>query len=112
MLATVVVFDRNGGFIQHETTDQKTKFSQVDSVYRLKVGLAEASPGQVDWIRTKCKIMTNMWLLAQIRESARKLYEDLDNDTFMDFAGELIREELPSGEADQRSQGGNLAVGP
>ena len=35
-----VVFNKYGRFIQHETTGQQTNFLRVDSVYRLKVGLA------------------------------------------------------------------------
>ena len=50
------------------------------------------APTNTEELRTKYKIMTNMWLLAQMREPGRKLYEDLDKDTFMDFADELISE--------------------
>ena len=50
------------------------------------------APTNTEELRTKYKIMTNMWLLAQMREPGRKLYEDLDKETFMDFADELISE--------------------
>ena len=50
------------------------------------------APTNTEELRTKYKIMTNMWLFAQMREPGRKLYEDLDKHTFMDFAEELISE--------------------
>ena len=34
--------------------------------------------------------MTNLWLLAQMREPGRRLYAHLDKDTFTDFVDELI----------------------
>ena len=43
-------------------------------------------------LRTEYKIMTNLWLLAQMREPGRRLYADLNKDTFMDFADEFISE--------------------
>ena len=36
--------------------------------------------------------MTNLWLLGQMPEPGRRLYADLDKDTFIDFADELISE--------------------
>ena len=51
-------------------------------------------PSNTEELRTKYKIMTNLWLLAQMREPGRKLYADLDKDTFMDFADELISEKI------------------
>ena len=34
-----VMFTKGGGYIEHETSGQKTKFTRVDNVYRLKVNV-------------------------------------------------------------------------
>ena len=39
-----VVFEANGGSIEHKGTGQITKFDRVDNVYRLKVGMGDKSP--------------------------------------------------------------------
>ena len=49
-------------------------------------------PTNTEELRTEYKIMTNLWLLAQMREPRSGLYADLDKDTFMDFADEFISE--------------------
>ena len=49
-------------------------------------------PTNTEELRTEYKIMTNLWLFTQMRERGRRLYADLDKDTFMDFADELISE--------------------
>ena len=63
-------------------------------------------PSNTEELRTKHKIMTDLRLLAQMREPRRKLHADLDKDTFRDFADELISEKK-----DQRSQDGYSATG-
>ena len=37
-----VVFTRDGGYIEHEESGQKTEFMRVDNVYRLNVEVAQA----------------------------------------------------------------------
>ena len=49
-------------------------------------------PANMEELRTKYKVMTNLWLFAQMREPGRRLYGDLDKDTFSDFVDELIIE--------------------
>ena len=39
-------------------------------------------------LRTKYRVMTNLWLLAQLRQPGRQLYADLTKDTFNDFLKE------------------------
>ena len=64
------------------------------------------APSKTEELRTKYKVMSNMWLLAQMREPGRKLHEDFDKDTFMDFADKLVSEK------NFRCKGCNPAVGP
>ena len=61
----------------------------VHSLSRLAAAVS-TPPNNTEELRIKYKIMTNVWLLAQTREPGRRLYADLDKDTFMDFADELI----------------------
>ena len=49
-------------------------------------------PSNTEELRSKYKILTNLWLHAQMREPGRRLYADLYKDTFSDFADELISE--------------------
>ena len=49
-----------------------------------------AMPSNFEELRTKYKVMTNMWLLAQMRQPGRHMYLDFDKDTFNDFLDELI----------------------
>ena len=46
-------------------------------------------PTDPESLRTKYRVMTNLWLLAQIRQPGRQLYADLSKDTFSDFLEEL-----------------------
>ena len=69
-------------------------------------------PSNTEELRTKYKIMTNLWLLAQMREPGRKLYADLRQGHLHGFRGRVDqREELPAREEDQRSQDGYSAMG-
>jgi hypothetical protein len=43
-----VVFTKGGGYIEHVTTGQRTKFVRIDNVYRLKVGVQDE---EVDFSR-------------------------------------------------------------
>ena len=49
-------------------------------------------PNNTEELRTRYKTTTNLWFLAQMREPGRRLYADLDKDTFMDYADELVSE--------------------
>ena len=49
-------------------------------------------PANMEELRTKYKVMTDLWLLVQMREPGRRLYADLDKDTFSDCVDELISE--------------------
>ena len=49
-------------------------------------------PSNPDELRVKCKIMTNCWLLAQMRQPGRHLYADFTRMTFVDFLDELLSE--------------------
>ena len=54
-----------------------------------------AMPSNFEELRTKYKVITNMWLLAQMRQPGRHMYLDFDKDTFGDFHQ---HQELSSGE--------------
>ena len=41
-------------------------------------------------LRLKCSIMTNLWLLAQMRQPGRSICADLDRNTFIDFLEVLL----------------------
>ena len=47
-------------------------------------------PTDPETLRTKYRVMTNLWLLAQLRQPGRQLYADLSKDTFNDFLEELL----------------------
>ena len=47
-------------------------------------------PTDPESLRTKYRVMTNLWLLAQLRQPGRQLYADLAKDTFNDFLEELL----------------------
>ena len=47
-------------------------------------------PTDPESLRTKYRVMTNLWLLAQLRQPGRQLYADLSKDTFNDFLEELL----------------------
>lgn len=40
-----VVFEHDGGYVEHKVTKQRTNFNRVDNVYRLRVGLASSEAG-------------------------------------------------------------------
>ena len=48
------------------------------------------TPTDPESLRTKYRVMTNLWLLAQLRQPGRQLYADLTKDTFHDFLEELL----------------------
>ena len=50
-------------------------------------------PTDLESLRTKYRVMTNLWLLAQLRQLGRQLYADLSKDTFNDFLEELLSTE-------------------
>ena len=50
-------------------------------------------PTNTESLRTKYRIMTNLWLLAQLRQPGRPLYADLTKDTFNDFLEELLSDD-------------------
>ena len=47
-------------------------------------------PTDLESLRTKYRVMTNLWLLAQLRQPGRQLYADLTKDTFNDFLEDLL----------------------
>ena len=47
-------------------------------------------PTDSESLRTKYRVMTNLWLLAQLLQPGRQLYTDLTKDTFNDFLEELL----------------------
>ena len=47
-------------------------------------------PTDPESLRTKHRVMTNLWLLAQLRQPGRQLHADLSKDTFNDFLEELL----------------------
>ena len=47
-------------------------------------------PTDLESSRTKDRVMTHLWLLAQLRQPGRQLYADLSKDTFNDFLEELL----------------------
>ena len=47
-------------------------------------------PLSTEELRQKYKVMTHMWLLAQMRQPTRPLYSDLTKDTFNDLLEELL----------------------
>ena len=49
-----------------------------------------AMPATMEVLRTKCKVMTNVWLPAVMRQPGRQLYLDRNKDTFIEFLDELV----------------------
>ena len=47
-------------------------------------------PTDPESLRTKYRVMTNLWLLAQLRQPGRQLHADLSKDTFNDFLDLLL----------------------
>ena len=61
-------------------------------------------PADPESLRTKYRVMTNLWLLAQLRQLGRRLCADLTKDTFNDFLEELFSTDnsLPYEKTDRR----------
>ena len=51
-------------------------------------------PQNSEHLRTKYKVMSNMWLMAQMRQPGRRLYEDFNDRTWSDLLDELMSEEM------------------
>ena len=49
-----------------------------------------SEPTDEKGLRLKYSIMTNLWLLAQMRQPGRSIYADLDRNTFIDFLETLL----------------------
>ena len=47
-------------------------------------------PADQESLRSKYRVMTNLWFLAQVRQPGRQLYADLTKDTLNDFLEELL----------------------
>ena len=64
----------------------------LDSTFTLQTKKRYISrmPTDPESLRTKYKVMTNLWLLAQLRQPGRQLLADLTKDTFNDFLEELL----------------------
>ena len=55
-----------------------------------KKELVSSEPVDEKTLREKYYVMTNMWLLAQMRQPGRSICKDLDRNTFMDFLETLL----------------------
>ena len=53
-----------------------------------------AMPQNTEQLRTKYRIMSNMWLLAQVRQPGRRLYEEFNDRTWSDLLDELLSEDM------------------
>ena len=53
-----------------------------------------STPQNTEQLRTKYRIMSNMWLLAQIRQPGRRLYEAFNDRTFSDLLDEALSEDM------------------
>ena len=53
-----------------------------------------AMPQNTEQLRTKYRIMSNMWLLAQMRQPGRRLYEEFNDRTWSDLLDELLSEDM------------------
>ena len=49
-----------------------------------------AQPTDEIGLRAKYSMMTNLWLLAQMKQPGKSIYKDLDKNTFMDFLDKLL----------------------
>ena len=49
-----------------------------------------SEPTDEKGLRLKCSILTNLWLLAQMRQPGRTIYADFDRNTFIDFLETLL----------------------
>ena len=55
----------------------------------------QSTPTNSESLRTQYRIMTNLWMLAQLRQPGRPLYGDLTKDTFINFMGIVFRRPFP-----------------
>ena len=65
---------------------------QLDSKMTIPTKRRHTSTEPTDEIglRAKYSIMTNLWLLAQMKQPGRSIYKDFDKNTFMDFLEKLL----------------------
>ena len=65
---------------------------QLDSKLTITTKRRHLSSEPIDekGLRLKYSIMTNLWLLAQVRQPGRSIYADLDRNTFIDFLEVLL----------------------
>ena len=65
---------------------------QLDSKLTITTKRRHLSSEPIDekGLRLKYSIMTNLWLLAQMRQPRRSIYADLDRNTFIDFLETLL----------------------
>ena len=65
---------------------------QLDSRLTISTKRRHTSTEPADEIalRAKYSIMTNLWLMAQMRQPGRALYKDFDRSTFSDFLDKLL----------------------
>ena len=57
-------------------------------------------PTDPESLRTKNRVMTNLWLLAQLRQLGRQHYANLTKDIFNDFLGIIVDRQFSHEEAD------------
>ena len=62
----------------------------LESTLRLQRKKRYISRTDPESLRTKYRVMTNLWLLAQLRQPGRRLHADLTKDTFKDFLEEIL----------------------
>ena len=53
-----------------------------------------AMPQNTEQLRIKYRIMSNMWLLAKMRQPGRRLYEEFNDRTWSDLLDELLSEDM------------------
>ena len=63
---------------------------QLDSKLTTKRRHVSTEPTDEKGLRMKYAVMTNLWLLAQMRQPGRTIYQDLDRCTFTDFLDTLL----------------------
>ena len=51
-------------------------------------------PQTTEQLRTKYRIMSNMWLLAQMRQPGCRLYEEFNDSAWSDLLDELSSEDM------------------
>ena len=79
---------------RHEETgsippvQSSTRFT-IDDYYEERRHLS-SEPADEKGLRLKYVVITNLWLLAQMRQPGRTIYRDLDRCTFNDFLDTLL----------------------